>query len=66
MPLVGTCSFCGYEIPPGTGIMYALNDGRVLFFCSRKCLRNWEMGRDPRKLPWTKLYVKGGIKGKKK
>ncbi len=42
------CSFCGREIEKGTGLMLVLNDGRVLYFCSHKCRRNWEMGRRPR------------------
>ncbi|MEM4959882.1 MAG: 50S ribosomal protein L24e [Nanopusillaceae archaeon] len=46
------CSFCGKKIEPGTGLTYALNDGKVLNFCSRKCYRNWEMGRNPKKLKW--------------
>lgn len=57
------CSFCGYEIPPGTGIMYVKNDGTVLWFCSRKCrISMLEFKRDPRKLKWTKKYVKGGVR----
>lgn len=52
------CSFCGYEIEPGTGFMYVTEDGKKLYFCSRKCFRNWEMGRDPRELKWTKYYIK--------
>jgi len=49
------CSFCGNKIEPGTGLMYVLNNGMVLYFCSRKCHRNWEMGRNPKKLEWTKI-----------
>lgn len=47
------CSFCGKKIEPGTGLTYALNDGKVLNFCSRKCYRNWEIGRNPKKLKWV-------------
>ena len=57
------CSFCGHEIPPGTGIMYVKNDGTVLWFCSRKCrVSKLEFKRDPRKFKWTKKYVKGGVR----
>lgn len=52
------CSYCGKEILPGTGIMYVLNDGKILYFCSKKCLRYYEMKRDNRKYKWTKFYVK--------
>ncbi len=54
------CSFCGYEIEPGTGKMYVRRDGRVLHFCSGKCEKNMlKLKRNPRKLKWTKYYVKG-------
>ncbi len=52
------CSFCGYEIPPGTGIMYVKTDGTILYFCSSKCRKNYLLGRNPRKLKWTLKYVK--------
>lgn len=52
------CYYCGKEINPGTGIMYVLNDGKVLYFCSKKCLRYYEMGRDNREYKWTNFYVK--------
>ena len=46
--------------------MLALNNGTVLWFCSSKCKKNMlVLKRDPRKLKWTKKYVKGGIKVKK-
>ncbi len=50
--LVKSCSFCNRPIAKGSGTMLAKNDGLVL-------------KRDPRKLKWTKKYVKGGIKVKK-
>ena len=52
------CSFCGSEIEKGTGIMYVKNDGTVLWFCSHKCLRNWQMGRSPRRVNWVRKKVK--------
>uniref|UniRef100_A0A7C4BBU1 Large ribosomal subunit protein eL24 n=1 Tax=Ignisphaera aggregans TaxID=334771 RepID=A0A7C4BBU1_9CREN len=51
------CSFCGNPIEPGTGLMFVRNDGSVMWFCSSKCYKNFKMGRDPKKLPWTKLYL---------
>ena len=57
------CSFCGYEIVPGTGKMVVRKDGKILYFCSRKCEKNMlELKRNPRKVKWTKYYVKGGTK----
>lgn len=57
MPKVYECSFCGSEIPPGTGSTYVRRDGRVLRFCSSKCRKSMvNLKRDPRKLKWTKAY----------
>ncbi|AAB90471.1 MULTISPECIES: 50S ribosomal protein L24e [Archaeoglobus] len=51
------CSFCGYDIEPGTGKMYVRRDGRVFYFCSGKCEKNMlKLKRKPRKLKWTKHY----------
>nr|MDO8097756.1 50S ribosomal protein L24e [Candidatus Njordarchaeota archaeon] len=50
------CSFCGFTIKFGTGIMYVRNDGVTMNFCSSKCRKNMiKLGRDPRKLKWTSL-----------
>jgi len=54
MPKVFTCSFCGKEIEPGTGLMYVKNDGTILRFCSSKCFKSYKMRRDSRKLKWSK------------
>lgn len=56
MVLKNSCHFCGKDINPGSGIMYVLNDGKILYFCSKKCLKSYEKGRDPRKYKWTKFY----------
>lgn len=53
------CSFCGYEIEPGTGKNLVRKDGKILYFCSGKCEKNYKLGRNPRKLKWTKYYEKG-------
>ncbi|AHF80555.1 50S ribosomal protein L24e [Thermococcus paralvinellae] len=50
------CSYCGKEFEPGTGKMFIRNDGRVFFFCSSKCEKYFLMGRNPRKLKWTKAF----------
>ncbi|NWK02561.1 50S ribosomal protein L24e [Marine Group I thaumarchaeote] len=60
------CSFCNRPVAKGSGTMFAKNNGTVLWFCSSKCKKNaLVLKRDPRKLKWTKKYVKGGIKVKK-
>jgi len=57
LPYNRFCSFCGKKIVPGTGKMYVRNDGRVLYFCSRKCQKNMlELRRDPKKVRWTTAY----------
>ena len=64
--LVKSCNFCDRPVAKGTGTMLALNNGTVLRFCSSKCKKNMMvLKRDPRKLKWTKKFVKGGIKVKK-
>jgi large subunit ribosomal protein L24e len=61
------CAFCGNEIPKGKGIMFVKADGTVLYFCSSKCRKNFNLGRVGRKLKWTKAYREfKGVKGGKK
>ncbi len=59
------CSFCGKEIPAGTGKMLVKNDGTTLFFCNSKCESNYEI-RNPRHVKWTETYRKGKAKETKK
>ncbi|MCW4022423.1 MAG: 50S ribosomal protein L24e [archaeon] len=59
MPKNKTCSFCGHEFPPGTGMMYIRNDGTTLQFCSNKCRKSSiDLKRDSRKVKWTKYFGK--------
>ncbi len=59
------CSFCGDEIPKGTGKIFVRTDAKVLYFHSRKCEKNaLKLGRTARNLKWTKHYEKG-VKSKK-
>ncbi|MEM0026369.1 MAG: 50S ribosomal protein L24e [Ignisphaera sp.] len=51
------CSYCGRSVEPGTGLMFVQNDGSIIWFCSSKCYKNYRLGRDPKKLPWTRLYL---------
>lgn len=51
------CGYCASEIEPGTGFMLVKNDGTIMWFCSSKCFKNYKLGRDPKKLPWTKSYT---------
>lgn len=48
------CTFCGGNIPVGTGKMYVKKDARILYFCSRRCEKNLlKLGRNPRKVTFT-------------
>ncbi|AEE93639.1 MULTISPECIES: 50S ribosomal protein L24e [Acidianus] len=58
-PVTHKCSFCGKEIRPGTGLMYVMNDGTILWFCSSKCRKYMlKYHKDPRKLKWTTSYMR--------
>jgi len=48
------CSFCSEQISPGRGITFVEVSGRVLNFCSSKCRKNHNMGREGSKMKWVK------------
>ncbi len=53
------CSFCGYRIPIGRGVMFIKRDGTIYHFCTNKCrksLLNYK--KNPRKTRWTRHYGK--------
>ncbi len=53
------CSFCGEEIEPGTGKIYAKKDGTVFYFCKLKCKVNMlDLKRIPRRVRWSKFYTR--------
>jgi large subunit ribosomal protein L24e len=31
------CTFCGKDIPKGTGMIYVFKNGKIANFCSSKC-----------------------------
>jgi large subunit ribosomal protein L24e len=54
-----TCSFCGSDIEPGTGKLFVKKDSTALYFCKMKCQKNMlKLGRIPRRVRWTKQYLK--------
>ncbi|WP_345786279.1 50S ribosomal protein L24e [Halolamina sp.] len=53
MPQTRDCDYCGAEIEPGTGTMLVHVNGSVTHFCSAKCEKNADLGREPRDLEWT-------------
>ncbi len=59
------CSFCGTEIPPGTGLMYIKKDSKIFHFCSRKCEKNMiQLRRKPNVTKWSSLLIKRTVKKK--
>jgi large subunit ribosomal protein L24e len=42
----------------GIGKMLILKSGTVRYFCSKKCEKNWKMGRNPKNIKWTKISRK--------
>ena len=56
------CNFSGEEFEPGTGIMFVKRDGTVFWFKAPKPRKtHLKLRRNPRKVKWTRHYVKGGI-----
>ena len=47
------CVFCGKKIVEGSGFTVFKKDGTAQRYCSRKCLRNAELKRNPRDYKWT-------------
>jgi large subunit ribosomal protein L24e len=54
MPQTRECDYCGADIEPGTGTMFVRTDGTTIHYCSAKCEKNADLGREPRDLEWTK------------
>lgn len=53
------CTFCGNEIPKGTGTMYVKKIGKIIYYCSSKCEKNnLVLGRKSAKLKWTQEFRK--------
>jgi large subunit ribosomal protein L24e len=53
MPQTRACDYCGSDIEPGTGTMFVRTDGTTIHYCSAKCEKNADLGREPRDLEWT-------------
>ncbi|WP_049979818.1 50S ribosomal protein L24e [Halolamina rubra] len=53
MPQNRSCDYCGDDVEPGTGTMFVRTNGSVIHYCSAKCEKNADLGREPRDLEWT-------------
>jgi len=38
--------------------MFVMRSGSIIYFCSKKCEKNWKMKRDPKKVRWTEIFRK--------
>jgi large subunit ribosomal protein L24e len=52
------CIFCGKTLCEGSGFTVFGKDGSAKHYCSRKCLRNAQLKRNPRDFKWTKAGSK--------
>jgi large subunit ribosomal protein L24e len=53
MPRTRACDYCGDDIEPGTGTMFVRTNGSTIHYCSAKCEKNADLGREARDLEWT-------------
>jgi len=50
------CYFCGKEIEKGKGIIFVRSDKKIIYFCSSKCRKNYNLKRVGRRVKWTLEY----------
>lgn len=56
------CVFCGKKEGLLEGVTLFKRDGTAKYYCSRKCRRNAELKRKPRKIKWArKTREKEGV-----
>jgi len=48
------CSFSKGNIAAGSGKVFVKNSGGVSYFCSAKCEKNFMMGRESKKMKWSR------------
>lgn len=48
------CFFCKNDLKKGSGLLFARKDGTLLYFCSNKCKRYFEMNKKNWKYKWVK------------
>ena len=58
------CTFCGIQIPKGTGMIFVYTSGKTANFCKSKCEKNFmNVKRKPLSVRWTEYYRKEHKKG---
>jgi len=60
MPKSRACDYCGDDIEPGTGTMLVRTNGSTVYYCSAKCEKNADLGREARDLEWTAAGQEAG------
>jgi large subunit ribosomal protein L24e len=60
MPRNRECDFCDADIEPGTGTMFVRKNGTTIHYCSSKCEKNHDLGRESRDLEWAGPETAGG------
>ena len=51
------CSYCGKEYSSHKGLTLITNNGKLVHFCSSKCRKNRELGRQSKKRKWSKHKI---------
>jgi len=55
------CSFCRRHYKEPRGLTVYTFEGRAIHYCSSKCRRNADLGRDAKKLKWVKVGAEKGF-----
>merc|ERR1711977_584489 len=58
------CSFTGFKIDPGRGILFVRNDGQLYYFLNSRARRLFHNKKRPSKISWTVAYRKLHKKGR--
>ncbi|MBS3081132.1 50S ribosomal protein L24e [Candidatus Pacearchaeota archaeon] len=53
-----TCSFCKKSYSLHKGVIIFTLDGKAIHYCSSKCRKNANLGRDSKKVLWIKKRKK--------
>jgi len=59
------CVFCNRDLKQGTGLVLIKNDGKIIPYCSKKCINNLKLKRSPRSVTWLLKQKKTKVEKKK-